>query len=591
MKEVSVFHTMPRRLIPRIFLSVLVLSTIASAAMAQDASGKVLVKFRNSVSPAQALRAVQSLGGQLTGTLSGIGIHVVALPPFANPQAFANAFNQRGDVEFSEVDRVVPPAQVTPDDPYFGSQWALPRIEAPAAWETTTGAPGVIIGIADTGVDPGHPDLSSRLVAGWNFYDNNTDTRDVYGHGTKVAGTAAAAGNNGTGVAGVCWDCWIMPLRISATNGYASYSAAASAIVWAADHGARVVNVSYMMSTSSTVRSAAQYMSNRGGVVSISAGNYSEYETSPDNPYVLTVSATDASDNLYSWSNTGNNVDLAAPGCVYTTTNGGGYGGGCGTSFSAPLVAGVAALVISENPGFGGAEIIERLQQTADDKGPGGWDPTFGWGRVNAAGAANPGGGAGGTVDTEPPSVSISSPAEGSTVWGTVLVEAYASDNEGVSSVNFYVDGSLLRTDTSAPYSATWGTDSESDGTHVLGVMALDAAGNSAYSSIAVEISSAPEPPPPPDDTTAPTISITSPSNGQTASGRVGVEVAAYDAVGVVLVELYVDGSFETSSSSAPFTTSWNARPKKVSNGNHTLEVRAYDAAGNVGSASIVVTK
>jgi subtilisin family serine protease len=143
-----------------------------------------------------------------------------------------------------------------------------------------------------------------------------------------------------------------MPIRVSDSTGSASYSNLAAGLNWAADHGARVANISYIVSGSATVTSAAQYMQSRGGVTVSSAGNYSTFDSSADNPYILTVTATDPNDVLYSWSNTGNNVDLAAPGCVYTTNNSGGYSSGCGTSFSAPIVAGVAALVQSVNPGL-----------------------------------------------------------------------------------------------------------------------------------------------------------------------------------------------------------------------------------------------
>ena len=148
-----------------------------------------------------------------------------------------------------------------------------------------------------------------KMVAGWNIYDNNSDSRDVYGHGTKVAGTVAAAGNNGAGVASVAWSCWIMPVRISDPTGWATYSDIASGLTWAADHGARVANISYKVTTSSTVTAAAQYFQGRGGVVASSAGNDALFDASADNPYIITVSATDPNDALYSWSSTGNNVD------------------------------------------------------------------------------------------------------------------------------------------------------------------------------------------------------------------------------------------------------------------------------------------
>ncbi len=155
------------------------------------------------------------------GEIPGTGVKVLSLPPNASERALERAFRKRAEVESAEVDLLVPPDGVTPNDPLYPSQWHLSRIAAPDAWSTTTGSSGIIIAILDSGVDGSHPDLASKMVSGWNFYDNNANTTDVYGHGTKVAGTAAAAGNNGTGVASVAWNCLIMPVRISDTSGYA----------------------------------------------------------------------------------------------------------------------------------------------------------------------------------------------------------------------------------------------------------------------------------------------------------------------------------------------------------------------------------
>ena len=314
--------------------------------------GRVLVKFRPSVSDGQANNMLASFRSHTVRHHPQIGVHVVALPAGASEAAFVKAFQARPEVEFAELDRVLPPAEVIPNDPGYPAEWHLTRISAPLAWSTTTGSSAITVAILDTGVYASHEDLASKMVAGWNVYDNNADTSDVYGHGTTVAGTVAAASNNQLGVTSIAWGCYLMPIRVSAPDGSASFSTTANGIIWAADHGARVANVSYVASDSATVSSAAQYLQSRGGVLTVSAGNYSTFDSNPINPYILTVSATDPNDVLYSWSNTGNNIALAAPGCVYTTLSGGGYGSECGTSYSAPIVAGVAALVLSVRPGL-----------------------------------------------------------------------------------------------------------------------------------------------------------------------------------------------------------------------------------------------
>jgi thermitase len=542
--------------------------------------GRLLVKFRKGVDANKARRVLATFQAQDDGELPGTGVKVLSLPPNASEKALERAFRNRAEVEFAEVDLLVPPDEVTPDDPLYLnlSQWHLSRIAAPDAWSTTTGSSGIIIAILDTGVDGSHPDLARNMVSGWNVYDNNANTADVYGHGTKVAGTAAALGNNGTGVASVAWNCLIMPVRIAAADGYASYSAIASGLTWAADHGARVANISYMVTTSSTVTSAAKYFYNHGGLVSSSAGNYGTFDSSADNPYILTVGGTDENDALYGWSNTGNNIDLVAPGCAgNTTTNGGGYSSACGTSFSAPIVAGVAALVLSVNSSLTPAQVTDILRQSADNLGQAGWDPTYGYGRVNAARAVES---AWSVAKTEPLSVSITAPSNGATVSGQVSVQATATDSATVTSVRLYVDGVLSGTGSGASYSFKWDTTKAANGSHILEAQASDAAGNSSAVSVSVNVSNAAA------DTTAPVIVLTSPANGASASGNMSVTCTAADNIRVVKVALYVDGVLTSTSTRVPFAMNWNGR--KASPGPHVLFERAYDAAGNVGTSAPV---
>src|ERR1051325_8712334 len=287
--------------------------------------GRILVKFRADVGLDHARQIVAALGAREADELPGIGVMILDLPEQASETAFAHVLAARSDVEFAELDRILKPADITPNDPWFVNwEGHLRRIQAPTAWSTTVGSSNVVIAILDTGVDANHEDLAGKLVVGWNSYNNNSSTMDVSGHGTAVAGTAGAASNNGVGVASVCWSCRIMPVRVSDMTGYATYSSIANGLTWAADHGARVANISYIVSDSSAVTSAAQYFQGKGGVVTSSAGNYSTFSNSPDNPYILTVSATDYFDVIYSYSNTGKNIDVAAPGDSFSTQMGGG---------------------------------------------------------------------------------------------------------------------------------------------------------------------------------------------------------------------------------------------------------------------------
>jgi len=539
--------------------------------------GRVLVKFRDNVGVDHARQIVAALGAREADLIPQIGLFVLDLPEQADEAAFANALQRRPDVEFADLDRINRPADITPNDPWYSNEWHLTKIATPAAWASTTGSQNIVIAILDTGVDSSQPDLQNLIVPGWNVYSNNSDTSDVGSHGTGVAGTAAAVSNNGIGIASVCWTCKLMPIRVSDINGYATDSSIASGLTWAADHGARVANISYSVSTSSTVTSGARYFQSKGGVVTVSAGNDGAFISSADNPYVITVTASNVYDQLYAWSNKGNNLDLCAPGQVYTTIPGASYTNAAGTSFSAPLVAGVAALVMSANSSLTPTQVQDVLKKSADDLGSAGWDSSYGWGRVNAARAVALATGSQ-TNDITAPTVSFTSPAGGTNVSGSVSVAINASDNSAVSSITVSLDGSIVTSFAVAPYAFSWNTLAVSDGTHVLSATALDGAGNSSTSSVSVTVRNT-------IDTTAPSISLMSPSDGSNVSGTVTVSVNATDNIGIARVELYVDNVLQTSSTSAPFDTKWNTRKAKA--GPHSIQCRAYDSAGNVGRSQI----
>lgn len=313
----------------------------------------------------------------------------------------------------------------------------------------------------------------------------------------------------------------------------------------------------------------------------MSSGNNTTVFNTGDNPYILVVSATDSGDNIASFSNTGTNVDISAPGVsIYTTNNGGGYGYWSGTSFSAPITAGVAALMIAANPALTAQQVSDRMKQAVDDRGAAGYDPTFGWGRVNAAKAVSLAtGGAPPPADTTAPTVSITSPANGATVSGTVPVQVSASDASAVASITLMADGTSLGTVSVSSYTFSWNTLGWANGTHTLTASAVDTAGNQGSTQISVTVNNV-------ADTTAPSVAITTPGNGVTVSRNVSVGVSATDNVAVVRVELYVDGVLTASSTTAPFGTAWN--PRKAAAGAHTLQCKAYDAAGNVGASQAV---
>jgi hypothetical protein len=547
--------------------------------------GRVLVKPHPGLSDFALATILAAHGGREVERLHDLDVRVVDVPPQAE-EAVAHALAQNPQIDFAEPDALVEPNDTVPNDPDYGSAWHLPKIQAPGAWDVSRGG-GVVIAILDTGVDGSHPDLAGKMLPGWNSVDQNADTADIFGHGTAVAGTAAAATNNGTGVASVAWDAQILPVRITdRSDGAAYYSDMANGLTWAADHGARVANISYDATPSATVANAAAYMRSRGGLVVVAAGNSGTDPGYADSPYMISVSATTSSDTRASWSSYGNYVDVSAPGSsILTTNNGGGYGHWSGTSFASPVTAGVVALIMAANPDLGPDQVESVLETTATDLGSSGWDSSYGWGRVNADAAVMLAVQTAAT-DTQAPSVSIMSPSAGSSVSGQVLVDVVATDNVGVSSVSLYVNGKLVGTDDAAPYEFSWDSQGVADGTVTLGVTAVDAAGNQGGSSETVDVANAPAPAPAPD-TEAPQVGFTSPADGATVSGNVGIAVAASDNVGVTSLMLYIDGNLKSVSSSGTLSYKWNAR--KASSGSHILDAVASDAAGNASETSIAV--
>jgi subtilase family protein/Big-like domain-containing protein/fervidolysin-like protein len=544
----------------------------------EQVSSRIIVKFRHDVSPEKVRFILSRNGARSLRVIPHIGVHVVEVSGPGSEKAIA-AFKRQAEVESAELDRVVRPSTITPNDPYFYNQ-PLSEISVPSAWDTTTGSSAVVIAFVDTGVDSTHEDLASKIVSGWNVFNNNSDTSDAgNGHGTWSAGTAAEISNNGLGAAGVCWNCRIMPVRVSDSTGWASMSNIASGITWAADHGARIVNIGFGVDNDPTVMAAAQYLQSRGGLAIAASGNDGLVSSSPDNPYIITVSAIGPF-GVPSYANTGSNLDLIAPACNWVATPPGKYYSysACGTSISSAFVAGVAGLIASWKPNFSPADIRRALQQTADDKGAAGWDSTTGWGEVNAARAlayqpAN---------DVTPPGVNITSPGNASTVAGTISITAVATDNIGVTSVAISAAGTSLCVSSAAPYSCSWNTTLVANGgPYVVTATARDAAGNTASASISVSVNNTTA------DTTPPTININSPANGSTIGATISISALASDNVGVTSVSISAAGTTLCVLTAAPYSCSWNTTT--VPNASYTITATAKDAANNSNTSSLTV--
>lgn len=564
--------------------------TGAAHAQALDyAKGRLLVMARAGLSDAGMNKIVGVHGGKAR-RIGQTDLHIVDLPPQASETAVLNVLAHNPHLKFAELDRRVTQAAAS-NDPYFGSEWHLAKIGAATAWDTSNGK-SITIAVLDTGVYGAHVDLSANMVAGWNVFNNNADTSDFYGHGTPVAGTAAAITNNAAGVAGVAGQAKIMPLVVTDSTGGSFYSVISQAITYAADKGARVASISFSgLPYSAAVQSAAQYMKNKGGLVVVAAGNTGAVDNVAPTTTMIPVASTESNDTRTSSSTYGAFVALSAPGSnIYSTSRSGGYGVYGGTSFSTPVVSGTIALMMAANPLLSSTDIESLLYKTAVDLGTTGRDPYFGYGRVDAAAAVKAAATATptNTVDTTAPQVAISAPLANATVSGLVPVNITASDNVGVTKVELRVNGNLYATDSSSPFAFSWDSTKVANGMASLVATAYDAAGNAgASTTVAVNVSNAIAAP----DTTPPTVTILSPTLSSLATGSVTVSSSATDNSGAsgITQSLYINGGLATTVSGGSLSYKWNTRQLKA--GTYTLQFVARDAAGNSATVSKQVVK
>jgi len=363
---------------------------------------------------------IESVGLQALGVLDAQPlfaaqgqVYLLTIIPGSDVVAMAERLAADPRVLWAEPDYLAYPAATTPTDPLFPDQWGLDKIDAPEAWDVITGTNTVIIAIIDSGIDFSHPDLAGKIwvnpgeiagnsldddnngfiddVNGWDFVNGDNSPADDNGHGTQVAGIAAAATNNALGVAGVCWNCSVMPVKVMQASGVANYSAIAQGVLYAAQKGARVINLSLGgYSYSNALRDAVQAAADiYGAVVIAGAGN--DGISAPFYPAayesVLAVTGTDQNDVKASFSDYGSWVDVSAPSVAITTTfMGGDYGTVQGTSYAAAFVSGQTGLIWSQHPDWDPSVVGAQISYTSEDidsLNPG-YAGQLGRGRINA---------------------------------------------------------------------------------------------------------------------------------------------------------------------------------------------------------------
>ena len=277
---------------------------------------------------------------------------------------------------------------VTPNDMLFSAyQWNLPAIATEQGWELSKGSKDVIVAVVDTGVQLNHPDLQGRLLTGYNAITNGSTPEDDVGHGTHVAGIVGALVNNGEGVAGISWYNKILPVKALDNSGAGTTYSVAEGIIWAADNGAKVINLSLgNYADSQFLHDAIKYAYDRDIVLVSAAGNDNTERPGYPAAYpeVIAVAATNASQEKASFSNYGDYIDVAAPGeGIASTYPDSQYAALSGTSMASPHVAALAGLVRSLNPDLTNKEVMELMINNTVDLGTPGYDNYFGWGQVD----------------------------------------------------------------------------------------------------------------------------------------------------------------------------------------------------------------
>ena len=328
---------------------------------------RVAVTFKAGITRARIAGVISDAGGTLEQAIPEIHAYLVGVEPEQRAPVLAS-LQSSSAVASASKEPISEAFDTSPDDMDWPQQDGLRLVGFPKAWDVTQGSSKIVVAVIDTGVDPKHPDLHGALVPGWDFIGNDADPSDDHGHGTAVAGVIDARANNHVGGAGSCWRCLVMPIKVLDSKGSGDDTVIAAGIVWATDHGARVINLSLGGPGSSVeLANALAYASAKSVIIVAAAGNAgvtTQFFPAAD-PHAVSVAATTTGDQRYSWSNFGSWVSLAAPGCNVATILGGGYGTFCGTSSATPLVSGLAALELSAQPAATAREAEDALARAA----------------------------------------------------------------------------------------------------------------------------------------------------------------------------------------------------------------------------------
>lgn len=479
-------------------------------------AGHILVRFKDSPGQDTLNQLHADYGANVVGTIPEV--RVTHLQVAGSGLALLDHLRKRPDVAFAEFDSIVQVLQNAynpPNDVYFSStygsshygsidQWGPPTVSAPAAWQYVSGgSSSIVIAIVDTGVDDTHPDLAPKIVGEYSYVGS---IKDGFGHGTHVAGIAAAATDNHIGIAGMCPNCGILSVKVLNDQGSGYISDVASGIVYAASHGARVISLSLGGSgRTETLHSALDYALANNALPVCAMGNSGSSLNTPEPAYwhdCLSVIATDRTGAKASFSNYGIKADIAAPGVAilstmptYPVTLTSTYGYSMnydalsGTSMATPMVSGIAGLVLSQNPNLTPTQVAGIIEASSGDGVS--WAPNLAFGVVDASKAVL----SATNSDSAPPGTNLISPTEAATVSGLVTFQAAPTDDTVVHHVDFVQNGTRFmqvltgasstsgsgkKAVTLAAWTGSWPSTTVFNGLITLSLFAVDVFGNAS---------------------------------------------------------------------------------------------------------------
>jgi subtilisin family serine protease len=449
----------------------------------ESEAGEIIVKFREGISETSIRSFLLAEGVNILDRMDNLGLILVSVPKGQELEKIEE-LKRNPLVEYAEPNGVVRMADtiavefrsslrapdVIPDDPRYhnNGQWNLPQIEAPAAWDITTGSDEVVIAFVDSGVDFDHPELRDKIwtnpkeipgngidddgngfaddVHGWDWVNWDGEPQDDYWHGTFISSIAAAETNNGDGMAGVSWGARIMPVKVFDDQWYSQPWHITGGIEYAADNGAKIINLSWRLTGSEypqALQTAVDYAHSQGALVVAAAGDSfnSSYKYPAALDHVVSVAATGHEDVHPDFSTHNDKVDVAAPGVDIlgiSSPLGFEYGRLASTEAAASHVSGLAALIWSVNPALTPDQVESIMESTAVDLGEPGRDNKFGHGRIDAAAAVmttthyleiEPDDGLYFLVcdDCEPPSRKITNPNTSCSTWSATAAVPWLS--------------------------------------------------------------------------------------------------------------------------------------------------------------------